>query len=125
MSSPQRNLLLASLTAAFALVLVAQEAANSEDPRFALHDKAVAAQERGDLAAAKEAYEALLKINDKDVGAREALATIEAELAAAAAKDAPAPTPTATPAPAPSPVDPNTPLLEQISRARREGLRRL
>jgi len=117
MSSPQRHLLLASLTAALALVLVAQEAANAEDPRYALHDKAVAAQERGDLAAAKEAYEALVKINDKDIGAREALATIEAELAAAAARSAP------TPAPAPAgetatPSDPDAPLLEQVSRER-------
>lgn len=121
MSSPTRNLLLASLTAAFALVLVAQEAANAEDPRYALHDKAVAAQERGDLAAAKEAYEALLKINDKDVGAREALATIEAELAAASAKPAPTPVPAPTPAgeaPAPVAADPNAPLLEQVSRER-------
>jgi general secretion pathway protein D len=121
MSSPQRHLLLASLTATIALVLVAQEAAPTDDPRYALHDKAVAAQERGDLAAAKEAYEALLKINERDIGAREALATIEAELAAANTKPAPGPaTPGETPVPADETpaVDPNTPLLEQVSRER-------
>lgn len=115
MSPSQRPLLLASLTAACALVLLAQEAAPAEDPRYLLHDKAVAAQERGDLAAAKEAYEALLKLNDKDIGAREALATINAELAASGAKPAPA---GETPAPAPAPADPKAPLLEQISRER-------
>jgi general secretion pathway protein D len=119
MSSPHRNLLLASISAACVLALLAQEAAPSEDPRFILHDQAVAAQERGDLAAAKQAYESLLKLNDQDIGAREALATINAELAAAAT-----PAPVTVPPvvtgtqPEPVPVDPNSPLLDQISRER-------
>ena len=49
---------------------------------YNLHEKADDARARGDLAAAKEALEEILKISENDIGAREAIATIEAELAA-------------------------------------------
>ena len=75
---------------ASAFFLFAQDA-SPEAERYALHDKAVAAQERGDLLAAKKAYEQLLLMNEKDIGAREGLATIEAELAAAEKAAQPAP----------------------------------
>ena len=100
---------------ASAFFLFAQDA-SPEAERYALHDKAVAAQERGDLLAAKKAYEQLLLMNEKDIGAREGLATIEAELAAAekAAQPAPVVKPEVT-----TPAEPtNVPLIDEVSRER-------
>ena len=106
---------------ACSLFLFAQEA-TPEEQLFALQDKAREANDKGDLVAVKQAYEEILKINDKDVGAREGLARVEAALADAAAKAAPAPeapvTATATePAPSPVPAAPAT-LIDQVTRER-------
>ena len=126
MSSPNRRIALsATLLVACSLYLFAQEA-TPEEQRYALHDKAVAAKEKGDLAAAKQAYEQLLQLDDKDIGAREALATIEAELAAAAAKAEKPAEPVAPPTeptavePAAPPAEPAAPatLLDQVTRER-------
>ncbi len=82
MSTPTRFPLLALLAAA--CVVTAQDAASSpEDALYQLHQKADAASLSGDLAGAKAAYEEILKIRADDIGAREAIARIEAELAAA------------------------------------------
>lgn len=122
MSTPTRRILLsATFMVACSLFLFAQEA-TPEEQLFALQDKAREANDKGDLVAVKQAYEEILKINDKDVGAREGLARVEAALADAAAKAAPAPeapvTATATePAPSPVPAAPAT-LIDQVTRER-------
>ena len=108
MSTPTRFPLLALLAAA--CVVTAQDAASSpEDALYQLHQKADAASLSGDLAGAKAAYEEILKLKADDIGAREAIARIEAELAAArrSAEQAEA-------AKAPA----NTPLLDAVTQER-------
>ena len=124
MSTPTRRILLsATFVVACSFFLYAQEA-TPEEQLFALHDKAREANDKGDLAAVKQAYEEILKINDKDVGAREGLARVEAALADAAPKPA---APAAPEAPADSgkaaevtPAAPAAPatLIDQVSRER-------
>ena len=108
MSTPTRFPLLALLAAA--CVVTAQDAASSpEDALYQLHQKADAASLSGDLAGAKAAYEEILKLKADDIGAREAIARIEAELAAArrAAEQAEAAKTLA-----------NTPLLDAVTQER-------
>ncbi len=113
MSSPTRFPFLALLAAACAVT--AQETPSSpEDALYQLHQKADAASLSGDLAGAKAAYEEILKLKADDIGAREAIARIEAELAAArrAAEQAEADQRAASQPPA------DTSLLDTVTRER-------
>jgi len=104
-----------TLLVASAFFLFAEDA-SPEAERYALHDKAVAAQERGDLLGAKKAYEQLLLMNEKDIGAREGLATIEAELAAA--EKAAQPTAVNKPDVANPTAPTNVALIDEVTRER-------
>jgi len=107
--SPITRLPLLALLAV-ACAVSAQEAPSSpEDALYQLHQKADAASLSGDLAGAKAAYEEILKLRADDIGAREAIARIDAELAAGRRVPEPAEAPK---------QEIDAPLLDAVTRER-------
>ena len=95
--------------------LVAQDGdASSRKPQ--LLAEALKARDEGNLPVALEKFEAILKIDDKDPGATEGLASVKAALAAAEASLAKSKAPVAAEQPAPKPAVVANPLEEVASR---------